>query len=105
VLRWFLDTNGDHGCGDALLTYVLGRVGSKLDDRFPAKPSTRCTVVVEECPDGDRASRVNVQADDPGFFLVIEVKIDAPEQPRQLERYCDIASARAGPPILGRLSS
>lgn len=60
VLRWFLDPNGGHGCGDALLTYVLGRVGPKLDNLFPAKPSARCTVAVEECPDGDRASRVDI---------------------------------------------
>ena len=96
VLRWFLDPNGGHGCGDHLLAHVLGRVASDVDACFPAKPSLACTVVVEECPDGDRASRVDIQIDDPTFFLVIEVKIGATEQPRQLERYCDIAAARAG---------
>ena len=95
VLRWFLDPTGSHGCGEALLNYILARVGSKLTGQFPTKPSARCSVAVEECPDGDRSSRVDVQIDDPTFFLVVEVKIDAPEQPRQVERYCDIAAARA----------
>lgn len=96
VLRWFLDPNGGHGCGEHLLAYVLGRVASDVDSRFPAKPSLACTVVVEECPDGDQASRVDIQIDDPSFFLIIEVKIDAIEQQRQLERYGDIAAARTG---------
>jgi hypothetical protein len=96
VLRWFLDPVGDHACGDALLRYVLERVRSKLDDRFPVNPSTHCTVSVEECPDGDRACRVDIQIDDAAFFIIVEVKIGATEQPSQLERYCNVAAARAG---------
>lgn len=95
ALKWFLDPRGDHGCGDALLTYILAHIGLTLPGRFPAKPSGRCSVAVEECPDGDRASRVDIQIDDSAFFIVVEVKIGAPEQPRQLERYCDVAAARA----------
>lgn len=96
VLRWFLDPNGGHGCGAALLTYVLERAASKLAGHFPTSPSARCSVAVEECPDGDRASRVDIQIDDPAFFLLVEVKINASEQPRQVERYCNIAADRAG---------
>ena len=101
VLRWFLDPVGDHGCGDALLTYLLRRIKSCQDHRFPArpfpeKPSARCTVAVEECPDGDLACRVDIQIDDDEFYVIVEVKIDATEQPRQLERYCNVAAARAG---------
>jgi PD-(D/E)XK nuclease superfamily len=96
VLRWFLDPAGDHGCGGALLAYVLGRMRPGQDDRFPSEPSSRCTVAVEECPDGDSASRVDIQIDDADFFIIVEVKIDAPEQPGQLERYCNIAAARVG---------
>lgn len=94
VLAWFLDPKGGHGLGDAPLRALLAKVGRKLP--FPDAPSRACVVMVEDCPDGSRASRVDVTIDDPGrFFLGIEVKIDAPEQPEQLERYCRIAEARA----------
>lgn len=96
VLRWFLDPNGDHGCGGVLLEYLLERAGCQLTYPFPIKPSVHCALSVEECPDGDRASRVDIQIDDPTFFMLVEVKIDAYEQPNQLDRYCDIAAARAG---------
>jgi hypothetical protein len=74
---------------------LLLRVAGTLSDGFPERPSTSCSVSVEECPEGDRASRVDIQADDPAFFLVVEVKIDASEQPDQVARYCEIAAARA----------
>ncbi|MCJ2182181.1 PD-(D/E)XK nuclease family protein [Novosphingobium sp. 1949] len=96
VLRWFLDPRGNHGCGDAILKNLLARVATKLTDSFPEIPSPGCLVSVEQCPDGDRANRVDIQVDDTAFFLVIEVKIDAPDQNRQLERYCAIAAARTG---------
>lgn len=95
ILSWFLDPNGGHGCGASLLMYILGRAASALRDGFPVAPSTGCIVSTEVCPDGDRENRVDIQVDDTRFFLVIEVKIDAPEQPRQLERYCEIAASRA----------
>ncbi len=94
VLRWFLDPRSGHGCGDALLVDLLARIGRSLPGVFPTRPSAQCTVTAEECPDGDRASRVDLQIDDPKFFLVVEVKIDAPEQLDQIRRYCDVASAR-----------
>lgn len=94
VLAWFLDPKGGHGLGDAPLRALLTKVGRRVP--FPDAPSRACIVIVEDCPDGSRASRVDVTVDDPGrFFLGIEVKIDAPEQPEQLERYCRIAEARA----------
>ena len=95
VLRWFLDPRGGHGCGDALLVNLLSRVNERLSGGFPERPSASCSVSVEECPDGDLASRVDIQADDPAFFLIIEVKIDATEQQSQVARYCDVAIARA----------
>lgn len=95
VLRWFLDPNGGHGCGGALLGSLLLRIRAKSVAGFQAMASERCRVTVEECPDGDRSSRVDIQIDDPAFFLIIEIKIDAGEQPDQLKRYGDIAEARA----------
>jgi PD-(D/E)XK nuclease superfamily len=77
------------------LADLLGRIGRSLPGGFPNRPSANCLLSVEECPDGDRASRVDIQADDPAFYLVIEIKIDASEQPGQVARYCDLAAARA----------
>ena len=94
ALAWLLNPRGGHGCGDALLVDFLERVRCQLPS-FPAQPSSYCMVNVEECPDGDRASRVDVQIDDEKFILIVEVKVDAPEQPGQLERYCQVANARA----------
>jgi hypothetical protein len=96
ALRWFLDPKGNHGCDAGLLRYVLQRAGLEPSDQDAAGRWARCRVSVEECLSGDRTSRVDIQIDDPAFFVVVEVKIDAPEQPRQLERYCDLAAARAG---------
>jgi hypothetical protein len=95
VLRWFLDPRAGHGCADTLLADLLERVNEIAPGDFPGRPSSACTVSVEECPDGDSASRVDIQVNDPRFFLVIEVKLDAQEQPGQLERYCAIAAGRA----------
>jgi hypothetical protein len=96
VLAWLLDPRGGHGCGSLLLTDLLGRIGRHLQFGFPDGPSPNCVVSVEDCPDGINASRVDIQIDDPDrFFIVIEVKIGAPEQPGQLERYCEVARARA----------
>ena len=94
VLRWFLDPRGGHGWSDALLVDLLRRVGCHLPDGFPERPSARCSVSVEESPDGDRASRVDIQIDDADFFLVIEVKIKASEQKEQVKRYGDAAATR-----------
>lgn len=100
VLRWFLDPNGGHGCGGALLAALLQRIQikqikMKVGAGFPTVASGSCRATVEECPDGDRSNRVDIQIDDLAFFLIIEVKVDAGEQKRQLERYGDIAEARA----------
>lgn len=94
VLAWLLDPRGGHGYRDAVLRSVLERVALGVEG-FPCCPSAACSVSVEECPDGTLDSRVDIQIDDPDrFFLFIEVKIDALEQPRQVERYCRIAEAR-----------
>lgn len=92
VLAWWLDPKGSHGFGDALLRNILHELPAGL----PACVSNHCSVRVESCPDGDRSNRVDIEIDDLKFFLIIEVKIDAPEGKDQLGRYCQIAQARAG---------
>jgi hypothetical protein len=92
VLAWFLNPRNGHGMGDGLLRSLLAEVGRKRN--FPQVPSRACTVLVEECPDGLASNRVDIIIDDPKFLLIVEVKIDAPEQASQIERYCQIAKAR-----------
>ncbi|MBK1663381.1 hypothetical protein CKO38_02460 [Rhodospirillum rubrum] len=95
VLAWFLNPKGDHGFGDLLLQELFSEV-KKRTPSFPKTPSPACFLTVEECPDGAQGNRVDITIDDPGqYFLVIEVKIDAIEQNKQVERYCDVARARA----------
>jgi len=94
VLAWFLDPRGGHGCGDALLVFLLDRIRGRLPG-FPERQSLRCDVTVEDYPDGSIANRVDIQVDDPAFVIIVEVKIGAPEQPGQLERYCRVAAERA----------
>jgi len=95
ALRWFLDPRAGHGCADVLLADLLEQANKIAPGDFPSRPSPACTVSVEECPDGDSASRVDIQVNDPRFFFVIEVKLDAQEQSGQLARYCEIAAGRA----------
>lgn len=107
VLAWWLDPKETHGLNDALhhgldslLSHLLRAIESKKQIGLPNFPGPHCRVRVESCPDGDRASRVDIEIDDPkssnspGFFLIIEVKIDAPESKDQLERYCKVAMKR-----------
>jgi hypothetical protein len=94
VLRWFLDPRGGHGLGPILLQFLLRRAREVVSTAFPDKLSRSCQVLLESYPDRDGASRVDIQIDDPSFFLIVEVKIDAAEQPDQIERYCTIAEAR-----------
>lgn len=91
VLAWWLAPKGTHGLNDAFLSKLLKEINKKNVLKVPTVVSSRCRVRVESCPDGERASRVDIEIDDPGFFLIIEVKIDAPEGNDQLQRYCDIA--------------
>ena len=88
VLAWWLDPRGSHGFGPALLKELL----AYMQWDCPVSPS--CHVRVESHPDGDRSNRVDIEIDAPGFFLIIEVKIDAPEGIKQLQRYCNLAEMK-----------
>lgn len=96
VLAWLLNPNGSHGFGDAVLGGLLGIVYKKLArSDFPSMPSNRCVVRTESYPDSSLGSRVDIEIDDAGFYMVIEVKIRALEQCEQLARYGDIASRKS----------
>ncbi|MDX9834945.1 MAG: PD-(D/E)XK nuclease family protein [Desulfobulbus sp.] len=68
-------------------TTVLEHLG------WDCRVSSSCRVRVESHPDGDRSNRVDIEIKDRSFYLIIEVKIYAPEGEKQLQRYCDIALA------------
>ena len=93
VLAWWLDPKGSHGFGGSLLENLLRGLSGGLPDCDCV--SKLCSVRVESCPDGDGRNRVDIEIDDPKFFLIIEVKIGALEGVNQLNRYCDIAEAKA----------
>ena len=88
VLAWWLDPWGSHGLGPALLTELLHFM------HWDCSIDRSCSVRVESHPDGDRSNRVDIEIDAPGFFLIIEVKIDAPEGIKQLQRYCNLAEMK-----------
>jgi len=88
VLAWWLDPWGSHGLGPVLLTELLHFM------HWDYSIDRSCRVRVESHPDGDRSNRVDIEIDDPGFFLIIEVKIDAPEGSKQLQRYCNLAEMK-----------
>ncbi|NTU73965.1 PD-(D/E)XK nuclease family protein [Candidatus Roizmanbacteria bacterium] len=95
VLAWWLNPHGTHGFGDTFLKILLHSIKNELFLGFPQVISPYCRVSVESHPDGNTENRVDIEINDPGFFLIIEVKIDALEGRDQLSRYCQIASKRS----------
>lgn len=85
VLAWLLNPRGTHGFGGAALQALLKTVNG-----FPTDVS-RSVVRTEDSPDGDLSNRVDIVVDDPGFYLMIEVKIGAQEGADQLSRYAMLA--------------
>ncbi len=100
VLAWLLNPRGSHGLGlaamNGLLTVVTRHFQSFFHSAFPEEPGQFCRVRTEINPNGEIADRVDVEIDAKNFYLIVEVKIGAPEQSGQLERYCRQAEERAG---------
>ncbi len=95
VLGWLLNPKGSHGLGDTALIGLLGELRG-FDSSFPVGCSPLCRVRVESNPDGNRASRIDIEIDDANFYVLIEVKIGACEGKEQLQRYGDISKKLAG---------
>ncbi|NIK99329.1 PD-(D/E)XK nuclease family protein [Yersinia aleksiciae] len=94
VLAWLLDPEGTHGFGRLPLQAFLRAIRHNRND-IPEDYLHYCRVRVETNPTGDNTNRVDVEIDADNFFLLIEVKIDACEQPEQVARYCSDARLRA----------
>lgn len=99
VLSWLLNPRGNHGLGNAGLSALLAAVNrhfqSKSNDDAWTDPGRFCRVRTEINPNGEIDDRVDIEIDAEKFYLIVEVKIDAPEQPGQLERYGLQAEVRA----------
>ncbi|EKN4809898.1 PD-(D/E)XK nuclease family protein [Yersinia enterocolitica] len=94
VLAWLLDPEGTHGFGRIPLQAFLRAIRHNRND-IPEDYLHYCRVQVETNPTGDNTNRVDIEIDADNFFLLIEVKIDACEQPEQVARYCSDARLRA----------
>ena len=90
VLKWFLDCRGDHGQGNEILLQLLKEL--PLLEKYQPK---RYFTTEECCPLGNQESRVDIEIDADEFLLFIEIKINAAEGKDQLQRYIDIAQAKA----------
>ncbi|WP_198149600.1 PD-(D/E)XK nuclease family protein [Azoarcus sp. CIB] len=96
VLAWLLDPVGDHGLGAVFLRGLLDEVHRCQSDLRPSFAADRVVVQRESYPENDQSNRVDIEIDSSQFYLLIEVKIDAPEGAGQLESYGEIAERQAG---------
>lgn len=86
VLAWLIDPLANHGLGDILLRALLERI-HRAQPGFPVVPVGRINVTTEVCPEEDQSDRVDIEIRCESFYVLIEVKIDAPEGREQLARY------------------
>lgn len=77
ALAWLCSPQASHGLGSAFLDALIGFTGEPLDTSGPVL----CRTEVARSN-----SRADVVVEGPGWVLVIEVKVDAGEQPRQAQR-------------------
>ena len=78
MLQWLLNPTGRHGLGCALVRRLVGHCTAK-----PVPPPLPVREVTFSQWRNDREADLVVRGDD--FTLVIENKVDAPEQPRQCD--------------------
>ena len=95
VLAWLVNPMGSHGYGAALLRSLLIHLKEK-NQIFPLLSEGYCHVRTEKNPNGEQSERVDIEVDAASFYLLIEVKIGAPEGVEQLNRYAAIAKTVAG---------
>lgn len=96
ILAWLINPRGDHGLGDIFLCTLLKEL-QRLNSNFaPNSFGSWLNVNTESCPENDQSNRVDVELNAANFYLIIEVKINATEGERQMERYGEIAEKQAG---------
>lgn len=92
VLAWLLDPSGSHGFGGSVLDALWSHISPEIR---PFALTTVQHVQREAVPLGNGENRVDIEILGADFLLIIEVKIDAAEQPNQLQRYAEIARSKA----------
>ena len=98
VLAWFLNPNASHGFEQEIFRTWMSRLS------FPGEPRLRdpslwqlpYRVATEVWPQADGNNRIDIEISGEGFYLCVEVKIDAVEGEEQLRRYLEVARANAG---------
>ncbi|MHB8472330.1 MAG: PD-(D/E)XK nuclease family protein [Gammaproteobacteria bacterium] len=111
VLGWFLDCLGDHGQGHHLCEVVLDRIHKNISampdgTKFSSFPTAahlldsagraRYRAKTEVCQLGEEESRVDIEINGAWILLFVEVKIDAAEGNKQIERYQRSVRKNAG---------
>jgi len=95
VLAWLFDANGSHGRGERIFCKFLQRLGTPERLEIAVPHSGGYSIATERYPLGNSESRVDIVVDGPDFLVFIEVKIDAPEDDDQIERYLTLARDKA----------
>lgn len=96
ILAWLLNPHGSHAQNSLPLTCLIETINKQADKKLPLNYGDFCCIKTEVNPDGQISDRLDIEIDAENFYLVIEVKINAPEQTNQIERYHEQARQRAG---------
>jgi hypothetical protein len=97
VLTWVLDCFGSHGFGSAILEALIARLEAREpSDAFAdLEIGQRYRITREHSPLGDHGNRIDIAIEGTNCVIFLEVKIDAPEGPEQLQRYRWAAHGKA----------
>ena len=97
VFAWLLDPNQTHGRGSKVLDVFIRRLAEKHQEQIsvPKKVGINYFVFTEAYLLNSMESWVDIVIDGPDFIVIIEIKIDAPEGDKQVERYLALAKAKA----------
>uniref|UniRef100_UPI003F49322B PDDEXK-like family protein n=1 Tax=Ensifer adhaerens TaxID=106592 RepID=UPI003F49322B len=98
ILAWFLNPSAPHGFGaEFLKAWMRDALAPTFVDLQAAVQASRTyRVETEVNPFSTIDNRLDIEIENDGFYICVEVKIDAPEGSQQLSRYVDICRERAG---------
>lgn len=92
VLTWLLDPRGSHGMGAGYLSAFWERI-PEVQRPFALAGARKA--MRETVPLGDSKNRIDIEVEGDDFVLFVEVKVDAIEQPEQIQRYHQLAEKKA----------
>ena len=94
VLAWWLDCYGSHALGNQLLKTMLSTL--PISEKLPTLDEIEdYWVRVESLPLGETENRIDIEIKGKNFLIFIEVKINAREGDKQLERYYNLLHEKA----------